>query len=227
MTEYKYEMHVHTSEGSSDSRMSGSDMVRHYMSLGYAGVCITDHFTGSITRPLNEPWKKQMDVFCSGYEAAAKAAEGTDFQVFFGLEYSDRGNDFLFFNLNKDWLVKNEDMCNIPLKELLTRVRSDGGFIVHAHPFLESDWIEMIRLLPHHVDAVEVCNTAIDPAKNIRADWYADSYNLKKTGGSDLHYTENRPSEGGIIAPRRAKDLQDLTDMIRAGETKVITDYRK
>lgn len=118
-------------------------------------------------------------------------------------------------------------MCDIPLKELLTRVRSDGGFIVHAHPFLESDWIEMIRLLPHHVDAVEVCNTAIDPDKNVRADWYADSYNLKKTGGSDMHYTENRPSEGGIIAPRRAKDLKDLTDMIRAGETKVITDYRK
>ena len=42
-----------------------------------------------------------------------------------------------------------------------------------------------------------------------------------------MHYTENRPSEGGIIAPRRAKDLKDLTDMIRAGETKVITDYRK
>lgn len=47
--------------------------------------------------------------------------------MFFGLEYSDKGNDFLFFNLNKEWLLKNEDMCDIPLKELLTRVRSDGG----------------------------------------------------------------------------------------------------
>lgn len=221
MTDYKYEMHTHTSEGSRDSDLSGKGMVAYYRAKGYAGVCITDHFTGSITRPLNKSWDEQMDVFCSGYENALKAAEGTDFKVFFGIELSDRGNDFLLFGLDKAWLKSNSDMLDIPLTELLQRVRRDGGFIIHAHPFLQSDWIEMIRLLPEYVDAVEILNTNIEPEANVRAQWYAQSFNLKQTGGSDLHHNEQRPISG-VQTARPAHSIRELTDMIRAGVTTVI-----
>ena len=221
MAEYKYEMHTHTSEGSRDSDLSGKGMVEYYIKRGYSGVCITDHFTGSITRPLDKPWNEQMDVFCSGYENALKASEGTGFKVFFGIELSDKGNDFLLLNLDKAWLKRNPDMLEISLKDLLSRVRSDGGFVIHAHPFLQSDWIEMVRLLPNHVDAVEVLNTNIEPEANARAQWYANSFNLKATGGSDLHHNEQRPISG-IITSKPANTVKELTDMVRAGETTVI-----
>jgi len=219
--EYKYEMHIHTKEGSSDATMTGRQAVLHYKKLGYSGICITDHFTGSITRNPADLWDVQMDTFCKGYEEAAREAVGTDVSVFFGLEFSDRGNDFLFFGLDKQWLKNNPDILDIPLKELLTRVRRDGGFVVHAHPFLQWDWIEMIRLLPGHVDAVEVVNMGIKPEENARAEWYAGSFNLKKTGGSDIHH-DSVTVHSGIITKTRATDIKNLTDMIRAGITKVI-----
>ena len=34
-----------------------------------------------------------------------------------------------------------------------------GGYIIHAHPFLEEDWISHIQLFPQKEDAVEIMNT--------------------------------------------------------------------
>ena len=45
-------------------------------------------------------------------------------------------------------------------------VRAEGGFIVQAHPFRESNYIDMIRLLPRKVDAVEVNNACITDFEN-------------------------------------------------------------
>lgn len=218
---FKYETHIHTSEGSSDSRLSGRQAVRHYQKLGYSGICITDHFVGSATRNPQDSWDVQIDTFCKGYEEAVLEAQGSDFKIFFGLEYSDNGNDFLFFNLDKTWLKNNSDMLQIPLKKLLERVRNDGGYIIHAHPFLQSSWVEMIRLLPEYVDAVETVNIGVTAEENARAEWYADSFNLKKTGGSDIH-NDGLNKHSGIITKTEAKRIGELTDLIGCGLTSVI-----
>ena len=219
MAEYKYELHVHTSEGSRDSRMSGSDMVKHYRSLGYAGVCITDHFTGSITRPLNAPWKEQMDVFCSGYEAAAKAAEGTDFQVFFGLEYSYLGTDFLTYGLSREWLKAHPRLLELSVRDYLSLVRESGALAVQAHPYREADYIDHIRLYPSDVDGIETVNAGRTQRCNRLGEILAQEYGLLKTGGSDLHVSRQKML-AGIETEFPLACIADFIAAVKKGEAK-------
>ncbi len=69
-------------------------------------------------------------------------------------------------------------------------VRENGGYIVHAHPFREKAnayRIDMIRLMPRDVDAVETYNAHSSDFQNSMAEKYADAYKLPKLCGSDNH----------------------------------------
>lgn len=135
---YRYDLHCHTIEGSKCSRMSAAEMVQYYIDQGYAGFCVTDHFTGSTTVPDDAPWEERIDRYYDGYEAACKAAEGKNITVFFGVEHSlakygtkqmsqAAGNDFLIFGLSREWLKANEAVFNLPGDQLLDAVHAAGG----------------------------------------------------------------------------------------------------
>ena len=61
----------------------------------------------------------------------------------------------------------------------------------------------MIRLLPDRVDAVEILNGHRKDEENCRAKWYADSYGLPCTAGSDNHDVVNSFSETGVLLEER------------------------
>lgn len=185
---FRYETHAHTKEVSICSKISAVDLTRFYKEKGYAGICITDHFiTGNTTVSKNLPWEQRIDLFCSGYEAAYEEGKRIGIDVFFGWEHSFRGTDFLTYGLDKEWLKKHPEMEFMTLNEYSDLIRSNGGFIVHAHPFREADYIDMIRLLPRKVDAVETDNACRTDFENKMADQYADDYGLLKMAGSDNH----------------------------------------
>jgi predicted metal-dependent phosphoesterase TrpH len=230
---YQYDLHCHTKEGSSCSELPAAEMVRFYKSLGYAGFCVTDHFTGSTTVPDGTPWAERIDRYFGGWEAACRAAEGQDISVFFGMEYSllrfgtqqmqrILGNDFLFFGLTREWLKANEAAFTTDANRLFDAVRQAGGYIVHAHPFAEARWIDDIRLLPRKVDAVEVLNASCTQENNECARWYAKTYGLRMTGGSDSH-SANLPAVAGVQTTRRCPALGDLIAEIREGRASVFS----
>ena len=73
---YKYELHVHTSEVSRCAECSAAGQVEVYRSLGYTGICITDHFFGGSNNiPPDIPWEEKIRHLVSGYEHAVQAAE--------------------------------------------------------------------------------------------------------------------------------------------------------
>ena len=41
---YRYDLHVHTAEGSKCGHSSGAEMADFYKAKGYAGIVVTDHF---------------------------------------------------------------------------------------------------------------------------------------------------------------------------------------
>lgn len=233
---YRYDLHCHTIEGSRCSHLTAAEMVAFYQKQGYAGFCVTDHFTGSTTVPEGTPWPERIDRYFESYEAAVKAAEGTGLTVFQGLEYSIlrygtshmqtnaniTGNDFLLFGLTREWLKANEDAFNHGTNHLFDSIHAAGGFIVHAHPFGEGDWTLNIQLFPFRVDAVEVRNGGCSPEVNGRANWFAESYGLLKTAGTDLHTTD-RPFINGVETPEKCETIQDLIAAIRAGKAEIFT----
>ena len=188
---YLFDAHVHTAESSRCGRMPGAEVAEIYAKKGYSGIIITDHFINCNTRAdRNAPWEEQVAVLMAGYKAAKARGDEIGLKVFFGFEGGSEGNDFLTYGLGEEWLLKHPESAQVPLKEYLALVRSEGGFVVHAHPYRRAHYIKCIRLLPDEVDAVEITNLCRPELDNRLAKIYAEAYGLPATAGSDAHTFE-------------------------------------
>jgi len=205
------------------SIISPEDLVRYYKGLGLTGICVTDHFlNGNTTVPANLPWETRIELYCRGYEIALEEGRKIGLDVFFGWEYSSRGMDLLTFGLDKEWLLDHPELLSLSVNDYCDLVRSDGGFIVHAHPFREAFYIPKIRLIPRKVDAVETINEGNTDFENQCADKYADMYKLAKVAGSDTH-SDGMSRISGIQLKRRLKDVHDMISAVKNGETEIFT----
>ncbi len=225
MTAYRYETHLHTSETSKCGCSSGAEFVRHFKALGYAGIFVTDHFlNGNTTVPQDLPWDQQIALFCRGYEAAAREGAKTGLDVFFGWEYSYGWAHFLTYGLGKDWLLAHPDLLAWDVLAYLDRVRADGGFIVHAHPFREK--VDMVQLVPGKVDAIEVVSAARPDDSNRHALDFAASFGLPRTAGSDIHSTQQQRL-CGISSARKLSGGSDYIAALRSGKAAIFDDTLK
>lgn len=218
---YKYETHLHTKEGSACSSAAAVDMVRAHKELGYDGIFVTNHFfNGNTSVDRSLPWEQRVDAYCLGYELAKEEGEKIGIKVFFGIEFCKYNADLLIYGIDKEWLKENEQLLMFEdERKLFATVRSQGGFIVHAHPFRSDPYIHHITLYPYDVDAVEVINGSHDPSKlyNERATLYADMYGLRKTGGSDSHHLD-RLFGSGIKVPEPINCPDDYLRQLRDGQ---------
>ena len=83
MSVYKYETHLHTSQGSACGCCSGAEQVENLKRLGYDGCFVTDHFfTGNTAIDRSLPWREKVELFCQGYEEAKSAATSLGFRSF-------------------------------------------------------------------------------------------------------------------------------------------------
>lgn len=216
---YKYETHLHTSEASGCAGSTGAEMARAHKAAGYDGIFVTDHFfNGNSAIPRELPWNDRIELYCKGYENARKTGEEIGLSVFFGVEFTVQGADFLLYGIDKEWLMAHEFNLMVGDERALFRlVREDGGFVVHAHPFREEFYIPHISLYPQEVDAVETVNVRNTlPVWNDRAKWYAESFGLPVTGGSDTHSADQLYG-GGVLVPERIESPADYLRQIRNG----------
>ncbi len=216
---YKYETHLHTAESSKCGSHSGAEFARHYKSLGYTGIIVTDHFLAdNTTVPQNLPWKERIEWFCRGFDAAAAEGEKIGLDVFFAWEHGFGWVHLLTYGLDKQWLLANPDMLEWNEVEYLDRVHAAGGGVVHAHPFREN--VDIVRLIPEKVDAVEVLNQGRTDAANRHALDFAVSFDLPQTAGSDIHGVNQRKI-AGIECSRRLQGSADYITALLAGDTTI------
>ncbi len=228
---YKYETHLHTSEGSACAENTAVEMVRTCKDRGYDGVFITNHFfNGNTSVDKSLPYKDQVRAFMVGYEKAKEEGEKCGIDVFFGFEYSylSEGTDLLTYGLGEEFLLEYPDICHMRGDKYIELVHACGGFIVHAHPFRKASYVPMVRLFFDMVDGVEVVNTSnSDPTFNERAMWYAQSYGLPMTGGSDAHVASDGQNNkhgvcGGIEVKNKFETEMDYLTALKGGNLKVI-----
>ncbi len=213
---YKYETHVHTSEGSACANASGAAQARFYKSRGYTGIIITDHFfNGNTSIPRELPWVEKVNRFCLGYENAKKCGEEIGLDVFFGWEYSYKGSDFLTYGLDKQWLIENPIVMDMDLNSYCDFIRDQGGIIIHAHPFREASYISMIRLIPRKCDGVEIVNSNRTELENRMAAIYAENYNLLPFAGSDNH-TAAQDKLNGVALESRISNSQEFVQLVKS-----------
>ena len=227
METYRYDLHVHTCEVSACARSKADDMAVFYKEQGFAGIVITNHFfNGNTTVPRDGSisWEEMVDRYYSGYEIAKAKGDEIGLDVFFGWECSFYGGsaDIVTLGLDKDWLYAHPNVHKTEPVPYFNLVHSSGGFLVHAHPFLQSAYSTGFHLFPYFEDAVEIANAGKTDFANARAKEYAENFDLPVTGGSDSHST-GCGKLCGIELDRRAESITDIINAVRSRENRVFT----
>ena len=217
---YRYETHLHTSQGSGCGHSTGREMVRLYKEMGYQGIIVTDHFfRGNTAVPRDLPWKERIERFFEGYEDAKAEGERCGLDVFFGWEQRFTSDEFLVYGLDKQWLLNHPEMEAWTRKDQLKQVHLAGGCVVQPHPFRDRDYIRQILLGLQFADAIEVANSCNMPYNDAYALRYAREFNLFVTAGSDNHWAEDpKWQEGllmGIEVDEPLKSIHDYVRLIR------------
>ena len=223
---YKYETHMHTSQGSACGNSTGAEMARAYKEAGYTGIFVTDHFfNGNCAVDRSLPWEEKVELFCKGYEDAKEEGDKIGLDVFFGFEYCYEGADFLVYNLDKEWLLAHPDIDKWDPRKAFSTMREDGGIVIHAHPFRERGYIHHLHLFPRDIDGVEAVNGGHfpDTAMNERARLYAGMYDLPMTCGSDAHFAGGLPG-CGVGCETRIEKITEYLELMQAGKLEFLAD---
>lgn len=235
----KYETHLHTIQGSACSSTNGKDYIRPFYDAGYSGIFVTDHFFGGNTAaPRDIAWEERINWYCSGYEQALAAADemnaelkikGTDkeFKVFFGIEQTFQGDDYLIYGLTKDWLLNHPEVETMNHQELFDAVNLNGGLMIQAHPFRLRGYMGAIHLHPREVHGVEILNAGNKPDENELAELYARKYDFPVTAGSDIHNVKKLWDSSGIPVTGMEfetplKSVYDFAERIKNKQGKII-----
>lgn len=239
MKTFKYETHLHTSEGSACGTSSGADYIKTFHDLGYSGIFVTDHFFGGNTAaPRTGSWEDRINAYCHGYETALAAAKqfnkennlsGDDeFKVFFGIEQTFEGDDYLIYGLDKEWLLAHPEIEKMRHREIFEAVNSVNGLMIQAHPFRFRNYMHAMHQHPLNVHGVEIYNGGNRPIENQMAELYAQAFNFPVTSGSDIHnvnFTISEPGKnpvGGMEFQSPVKDVYDYAIKIKNKKGQII-----
>lgn len=217
---YKYEVHMHTAQGSACGKTLGEDYVAAFKEAGYDGIIITDHFIrGNTAIDRNLPWEDFVENFCKGYEAAKEAGDKIGLKVFFGWEENNRGDEYLVYGLDKKWLKSHPEYKFCSMKDQYRLVHEGGGLVVQAHPFREASYLRDINLHPFQCDAMEAYNFGNMDHCNAFAYKYCKDRNIIMTSGSDIHDVRRLEiTRAGMLFEEPLNSIQDYVDRIKSGK---------
>ena len=217
MKKYVYELHLHTVQGSKCGKSTGAEHVRRYASLGYTGVIVTDHFfNGNCAVPPELPWDEKIRLFAKGYEDAKEEGDKIGFTVWFGFEFQYGWNHYLTYNISPETLIAHPEIMDMQLKEYVRWVKSEGGYVIHAHPFRLPG--STIIELDQEVDAIEVLNANRPDEESDLALGYAKLFGLPTVYGSDCHNIK-QIKRGAISSDLKFETIDEMFAAIKAGET--------
>ena len=228
---YKYEMHLHTSEGSACGKNTGDEMAKACKEAGYDGIFVTNHAWGgntAVDRSL--PWEEWIDAFAVGYRKAKEWGDKNGLKVFWGYESGYNATEFLIYGVTPEWMKERHDLKDASIEEQLKIVHEGGGIVIHAHPYREEFYIPEIRLFPEYVDGVEGVNATHsnhlsqahnNPEFDTKAIEYAKKHNLPMSAGSDVHTTTI--FGGGIMTSKPINDPKDWIRLLKSDEMYLMT----
>jgi hypothetical protein len=214
---------MHTSQVSACAVKTAAEQVYLYKSRGYTGIIVTDHFiNGNSTCPHHTSWENKMKHFVSGYFEAKIAGFECGLDVFFGLEFSIKGSDFLTYGIDMNFLLSHPRLDKMDIESYSALVRKHGGYIAQAHPFREAWYIEnKFAVEPKFLDGIEVYNSTDSYRDNDKAVVFAKKHKLPMQSGTDSHGSENF-FYSGVKLGKKADSIFDIIDAIKAGSAKMM-----
>ncbi|MCR4990215.1 MAG: PHP domain-containing protein [Lachnospiraceae bacterium] len=207
----KFDMHVHTMEGSPDSSVSIMECVKILKEKGYGGMLVTDHNS------------------YKGYEAMTFSEKQNlgDFVVLRGIEYDTFGSGHMLIIMPEGKIPKGLYHRGLPLATVLRIVHENGGIIGPAHPcgepflsfYSTGFWFKQKDLrskIMEEFDFLEGYNACEVPDNNLKARKAAAFYKKPMTAGSDSHKADCV----GLGWTDLPSDIKCEDDLIRYIKTK-------
>lgn len=137
MDNYKFDMHVHTSETSACGEVPGAEAARLYRDAGYQGIMVTDHYHKIYFDGLGnmDPYDK-IEAFLRGYRAAKQEGDKIGLDVLLGIEFRnfETEDDFLIVGITEKFLHDYPDTYELPLEEAIDLFHENGMLVIQAHP---------------------------------------------------------------------------------------------
>ncbi len=223
---YRYETHMHTSPASGCAKRSVRENVEFYRSMNYDGIFITNHFLDGnfyLRKDESLSYEDKVRAYCADYEEAVAIGKEVGLKVFFGVEITYGGTDFLIYGLDKEWYLAHPEIMEIKKSEELPFMMSEGALVIQAHPFRESGYIDHIRLYPRQVHGVEIINSNRKPLENEMACIYCEKYNLVPFAGTDNHVAENQIHMAGLECETPIRDVSDFIERVKSGKMHIFT----
>ncbi len=224
---YKYDLHMHTIEGSACGRSSIHDMIRRLHSLGFSGAAVTNHFLGgntSVDRSL--PWDEIVREFSVAYEEGLKTAKELDFDLFFGIEQGyGNGKEFLVYGITPQFLYDRPVLRSNSLELWYDEVHAAGGFLAFAHPFRDRAYIKYADEMPDLslCDGIEVYNYCNLPHENEKAfDIFSKTDKILIAGGD--HHADSLPDSYGVEFSERVRTGDALVAHLLSGNFRLSID---
>ena len=221
---YRYETHLHTFPVSKCARAQTRETLEFYKNEGYAGVFITNHFIdGNINIDRSLPYEERIEFYFSTHKEAKMIGEEIGISVFFGIESSYRGTDFLIYGLGKEWFLEHPEIEEMKKSDFLKLAADSGALIIQAHPYREAPYIDHIRLFPRHVHGIEIINACRKDEENEIAKIYAEHYGLLKFAGSDNHRASAQKKLAGVCSDEPICSVEDFIEKVKSGSTDIFT----
>ena len=221
---YRYETHLHTYPVSKCARVSPREVVEFYKEAGYDGIFVTNHFIdGNINIERSRPYEERINFYFSDYEEAKKLQDEIGIKVFYGVEVSYMGIDFLVYGLDKEWFLAHPEIETLTKKQQLLMYMEHGALVIQAHPFRESGHISHIQLFPRCIQGVEIINANRTEFENTLAKQYADNYGLLYFAGTDNHVGRAQKKFAGMESEEPIVDEIDFIKRVFDGKMQVFS----
>jgi predicted metal-dependent phosphoesterase TrpH len=192
----KFDLHIHTTRHSPDSRMDPFNLCKRAQEIRLDGIVITEH-----------------DWLWTEEELEELRVEHPNLVILAGVEVSAFEGHFLVYGVQNPFAVPR----GIHVAELCAEVHAQGGAVVAAHPFRwRQPFAEILAREQPELDGLELMTNNMDAECRRLAAGVQRQGNLAGLGSSDAHdeailgicYTE---------FPEGTKTMPDLVAAIRGG----------
>lgn len=222
---YKFETHIHTSNCSACAVSNGYEMVDAAKEKGYSGFVVTNHFYhGNTCVDRNLAWEDFINSYRNDYEIMREYGETCGIKVFFGFEEGFApGKEMLVYGITPNILIKNPEFIMMGVKEKVDFIHKKGGIVICAHPYRNRFYIPDPDKSPDPTlfDGIEVYNFFNTNEENQKALSFAESNNLLKTSGGDVHNARDF-GNAGISFKTEIKSYKDFLINLKKGNYSLI-----
>ncbi len=188
----KFDLHMHTTRHSPDSRMDPGALCNQAREIGLDGIVITEH-----------------DWLWTDEELSELRQEHPKLVILAGVEVSAFEGHFLVYGVSDPFAVPR----GIRVAELCREVHSQGGAVVAAHPFRwRQPFEDILKREKPELDGLELMTSNMDAECRRLAAGIQRQHNLAGLGSSDAH----DQSTVGVCYTEFPDGTRTMSDLVAA-----------